>query len=133
MINPTFRNINGLFVLSFKNDNDPVKGSFDKYCMSLEEIKDFNALIDNKPFFDQPMKNKREAYEKPANMSRNYDYTIGNLSDYKYHQNCDKLVRVALSRQTNTSIPQKVNLTEKLEDNGACNNVFIAEKEQKLF
>ena len=59
-----------------------MKGSFDKYCMPLEEIKDFNALIDNKPFFDQPMKNKREAYEKPVKMSRNYDYTIGNLSDY---------------------------------------------------
>ena len=28
--------------------------------MSLEEIKDFNALIDNKPFFDQPVKNKQE-------------------------------------------------------------------------
>ena len=28
--------------------------------MSLEEIKDFNALIDNKTFFDQPVKNKQE-------------------------------------------------------------------------
>ena len=26
----------------------------------LVEIKDFNALIDNKPFFDQPVKNKQE-------------------------------------------------------------------------
>ena len=25
---------------------------------SLVEIKDFNALIDNKPFFDQPKKKK---------------------------------------------------------------------------
>ena len=32
--------------------------------MTLVEIKDFNALIDNKPFFDQPVKNKQEAYEK---------------------------------------------------------------------
>ena len=32
--------------------------------MPLVEIKDFNALIDNKPFFDQPVKNKQEAYEK---------------------------------------------------------------------
>ena len=32
--------------------------------MPLVEIKDCNALIDNKPFFDQPVKNKQEAYEK---------------------------------------------------------------------
>ena len=29
-----------------------MRDSFDKYCMPLVEIKDFNALID-KPFFDQ--------------------------------------------------------------------------------
>ena len=29
--------------------------------MQLVEIKDFDALIDNKPFFDQPVKNKHEA------------------------------------------------------------------------
>ena len=32
--------------------------------MPLVEIKDFNALIDNKPFFDQSVKNKQEAYDK---------------------------------------------------------------------
>ena len=30
--------------------------------MPLEGIKNFNALVDNKPFFDQPVKNKQEAY-----------------------------------------------------------------------
>ena len=33
--------------------------------MSLVEIEDFDALIYNKPFFDQPVKIKQEAYEKP--------------------------------------------------------------------
>ena len=31
-----------------------MRDSFDKYYMQLVEIKDFNALIDNKPFFDHP-------------------------------------------------------------------------------
>ena len=32
MIDPTFRNINKLFVLLFKNgDNNPTRNSFDKY------------------------------------------------------------------------------------------------------
>ena len=30
----------------------------------LIEIKDFNVLIENEPFFDQPVKNKQEAYVK---------------------------------------------------------------------
>ena len=32
--------------------------------MPLVEIKDFNALIYKKSFFDQPVKSKPEAYEK---------------------------------------------------------------------
>ena len=57
LIDPTFSDINRLFVLLFKNgNNDPTRDSFNKYCMPLVEIKDFNALIDNKAFFDQPVK-----------------------------------------------------------------------------
>ena len=48
-----------------------LRDSFDKYYMSLVKIKDFNALIDSKLFFDQPVKNKQEAYEKPIEISGN--------------------------------------------------------------
>ena len=51
MIDPKFININRLFVIFFKNgDNYPTRHSFNKNYMPLVEIKDFNALIDNKPF-----------------------------------------------------------------------------------
>ena len=73
--------------------------------MPLVEIKDFNALNYNKPFFDQHIKNKQVAYEKLVEMSRNCYYTIGNLIDYLYHQNYFKLIGMDLSRQTNKSIP----------------------------
>ena len=53
IINPTFKHISRLFVQLFKiGDNELTRGSFDKYYMSLVEIKDFNALIDNKLLFD---------------------------------------------------------------------------------
>ena len=59
LIDPAFRNINRLSVISFKNgNNNSTRNFFDKYCMLLVEIKDFNALIKNIPFFDQPVKNK---------------------------------------------------------------------------
>ena len=86
LIDPTFININRLFVLSFKNgDNDPTRDSFKKYSMSLVEMKDFNVLIDNKPFFDQPVKKKQEVYQKLIEMSRNDYYTTGNLLDFSYN------------------------------------------------
>ena len=56
MIDPTFRNINRMLVQSLKVcQNDPTRNSFVKYYLALVEIKDFNALIDNKPFFKQPI------------------------------------------------------------------------------
>ena len=76
IIDPTFRNINRFFVLSFKDgDNDPTRDSFEKYCMSLIEVKDLNPLIDNKPFFDHPVENKEEAYEELIKISKNDYYT----------------------------------------------------------
>ena len=77
--------------------------------MPLVEIKDFNPLIDNKLFFDQPMKNKQEAYEKLVKISRNNDYTTGNLLDFSYHQNYNKLIGIDLTKQKNSSIPQQIN------------------------
>ena len=50
--------------------------------MPLVEIKYFNALIGNIPFFDQPVKNKQEAYEKFFKMSRDNVYTSGILLGY---------------------------------------------------
>ena len=83
----------------------------DKY---LVEIKDFNALIDNKSFFDQAF--KKQAYEKLVKMSGNGDCTIGNLLDYLYHQNYYKLIGKDLSRQTSTTIPQQINFAGKIEE-----------------
>ena len=72
-----------MFVLSLKNGNDdPLRDSLEKSYMPLIEIKDVNTLIDNKPFFDQPVKKKREAYEE---LVKNDDYTTGNLLDHLSH------------------------------------------------
>ena len=91
-----------MFVLSFKNGNDDLmRLSFDEYYMSLVEIKNFNLFINNKTFFWLSSKKKQE-------MSRNNDYTTESLLDYLYHQRYYKLVGIDLSRQTNTSIHNKL-------------------------
>ena len=95
MIDPIFRNITRQFVFSFKNgSNDPTGDSFDKYYMSLVEIQDFDTLINNKIFFDLSVKNKQELYEKLVEISRNDDYTTGNLLDFLYHQKYYQLIGI---------------------------------------
>ena len=70
LIHPTFKNINRLFALSLKNcENDPMKDYFDKYCISLIKIKDFNVLIDNIPFLDQSVE-KRSVLKTFGNVKK---------------------------------------------------------------
>ena len=79
---PTFNKVNRIFALSFQNEED--RTSFSKYYTPKVEIKDFNVLIDGKSFFNMPVKNKEEVYEKIVEISKNNDYTIGSLLDYEY-------------------------------------------------
>ena len=88
LIDPTFIKVNRLFVLSFENEEDRI--SFSKYYAPKVEIKDFNVLIDEKSFLDVPVKNKEEAYEKIMSISKNNDYTTGNLLDCEYFSNITK-------------------------------------------
>ena len=48
LIDPTFSNVNKLFVLTFKNEDD--RTSFLKYHVPKVEIKDVNVLIDGNRF-----------------------------------------------------------------------------------
>ena len=49
LTDPTFSNVNRLFVLSFENEEDIT--SFSKYYVQKVEIKHYNVIIDGKPFF----------------------------------------------------------------------------------
>lgn len=84
MTDPTFGNMDWLFVLSSKAcENGPAKNGPGRYYMPLIEIEDFNGLIDNRPIFEWSI--KIEASEKLVEMQRNNDDTTGKLSDYLYH------------------------------------------------
>ena len=89
LIDPTIRNINKLFFLSFENG----RYSFDTYYIStyyiITPLVEINALINNKPFFDQPVKNKQEAFEKLIEMSRN---DAIQQVDWLYYQTYYKLI-----------------------------------------
>ena len=50
-----------------------------------------------------------------------------------YHQNYYKLIYIDLSIQKNTSIPQQINFTGRLEKDDGTIMLFIAEKQQNQF
>ena len=136
LIDPTFTNVNILFVLSFTRDNaGDKKNSFSDYYVSNVEIKDFNVLIDGKSFFNLPVKNEEEAYEKIMDLSNNNDYTAGNLMDFAYLKENYKPVTIDLSKQTKSKDPQQINFIGKLEnqDHGAAMFFIIEKLEETTF
>ena len=50
------------------------------------------------------------------------------LTDYLHHQQYYKRISIDLSRKSNTSIPQYINFTEKLEDDDSATVFLITEK-----
>ena len=111
LIDPTFDKVNRLFVLSFPNEID--RTSFSDYYTPTIEIKDYNVIIDGKSFFEMLVKNKVETYEKIIEMSKNSNYTMGNLLDYEYFKEHYKLIAIDLSKQAeleNNDLKQQINL-----------------------
>ena len=83
LIDPTFTNVNKLFVVAYGQvDND--RQSFSRFYFPNVMIKDYHVIIDKLAFFDLPMKTQEETYEKIIDISRNNEYTTGNLLDYDY-------------------------------------------------
>ena len=93
-------------------------------------VKDFNVIIDKLAFFDLPIKNEEEAYEKIIGISRNNEYTTGNLLDYDYFKKYYKLIAIDLRKQQvlqeNEDVIQQINFIGRLEE--AANVSIIIEK-----
>ena len=135
LIDPTFNKVNRLFALSSENEDD--RCSFSSYYAPKSEIKDFNVLIRGKKFFDVPVKNKEEAYEEIVDMSKNNDYTTGNLLYYEYFSNHYKLIAINLSKKKkkneleNPDLKQQINFIGKFEEHGAT-IFFNIEKSKEI-
>ena len=66
-------------------------------------------------------------------MSRNNDYTTGNLLDFPYFKENCKLIANDLSRQTTLKDPQKIYLIGKLEGQNNGATIFLSLKNQKNY
>ena len=80
-----------------------------------------------------PIKTEEEAHEKIIDISRNNEYTNGNLLDYDYFKKYYKLIAIDLSKQQvlqeNEDLIQQIDFIGRLENSA---NVFIIiEKKEK--
>ena len=85
LIDPTFTNVNRLFVLAYQTADD--RHSYSQFYLPRVMVKDFNVITDKLAFFDLPIKIEEEAYEKIIDITRNNEYTTSNLLDYYYFKN----------------------------------------------
>ena len=133
LIDTTFSNVKRLFVLSFENEDD--RTSYYKYYLPIVEIKDYNILIDGNAFFELPIKNIEETYERIIQIT-DYSgyYTRGHLLDYEYFKEHYKLIAIDLSKQIeleNKDIKQQINFIGNLDRDDGAIMFFIIEKSEE--
>ena len=139
LIYPIFTNVNRLFVLAYQvdNNNDNRK-SFLQFYLPRIMIKGFNVIIDKLAFFDLPIKTEEEAYEKIIDISKNDEYTTGNLLDHDYFKKYYKLIAIDLSKQPvlqeNKDLTQQINFIGRIDINAnpSVNVFIIIEKKENI-
>ena len=69
---------------------------------------------------------------KNIEISRNDDYTTGNLLDFAYFKENYRLIAIDLSKQTKLKDPPQINFNGKLEgQNNGAKMTFIIEKSEE--
>ena len=133
LIDPTFTIVNRLFVLAYQNADD--RQSYSQFYLPNIMVKDYIVIIDKLAFFDLPIKTEEEAYEKIIDISRNNEYTTGNLLDYDYFKKYYKLIAIDLSKQQvlqeNEDLIQQINFIGKLEETASV-FIIIEKKENTI-
>ena len=129
---PSFQEVNRLFVLAFENDAQRISNK--RYYIPNVEIKDYNVMIDGKNFFDQPVKNNKVTYKNIRKIATGQGdvYATGCLLDYIYFKNYYKMIAVDLSKQqaldADPKAIQQINFTANLDRAGNTRINFVLQE-----
>ena len=132
LVEPSFQEVNRLFVLAFENDDD--RTSDEQYYLPTVEIKDYNIMINGENLFDQPIKNNKVTYENIRKIATGQgdDYATGCLLDYPYFRDTYKMIAVDLSKQQALDADprgiQQINFTVNLNRGGNIRAYFVLEE-----
>ena len=120
--------------MSFKNVDG--RKIHKEYYLPTVKIKDYNAIVGGKHFFDQPIKSDLRTCDNVGKIST-YDYKPGCLLDYPYFKKYYKLVAIDLSKQqkldADSKAIQQINFTGNLDRAEGSTTFFIIEEAKKEF
>ena len=126
---PSFQEVNRLFVLSFKNDDG--RETHKQCYLPTAEIKYYNVIINGRNFFDQPIKKDLKTYDNIA-IGQGDDYTTRCLIDYPYFKKYYKLIATDLRKQqkldSDPKAIQQINFTGNLNRAQGATMFFIIEE-----
>ena len=134
LIDPSFQEINRLFVLSFEDNAHQT--SYNWYFLPNVEIKDYDAMIDGKNLFDQPVKNNLRTCDSIQRLATGKagNCRTGCLLDYNYFKDYYKMTAIYLSKQQaldpDPKVIQQISFKEDLEryENENTRTFFIVEE-----
>ena len=118
LIDPSFQEVNRLFLLSFENITDITVHT--GYYLPKVEIKDYKVRIDGQIFFDQPLKSNLRTYDHIRKIvtGQGDDYTTECLLDYNCFNEYYKMIAIDLSKQqaldADPKSMQQINFTGNL-------------------
>ena len=101
----SFQGANRLFVVAFDNinngDGKVKRDSHRKYFLPRVDITNYNVLIDDRNFYDQPTNDQITRYDEIRKVAtaKGDDYTTGCFLDYAYFKDHYQLIAVNLSKQ----------------------------------
>ena len=129
LVEPSFQEVNRLFVLEF--ENDALRTSAKRYYLPTVEIKDCNVLINGENRFDQSIKNNKITYENIRKIATGQgdDYTTSCLLNYQYIKDYYEMIAIDLSKQqaldADPRAIQLINFTANLDRSGNTRIYFI--------
>ena len=101
-LDPSFQGVNKLFAMAYNSaNNQATRGGRKKCYLPRTDLNKYNAIIDGRDFYDNPIESDIEKYRelKKLMIGKGEDDTTGSLLDYNYFQKHYKLIAVDLSKQ----------------------------------
>ena len=132
-----------MFFLAFDNTNNGAskveRDSHRKYFLPRVNITNYNALVDDRNFYGQPINDQIKKYDELRKVmtGKGDDYTTGSVLDYFCFLNHYQIIAVNLSQQKELDVDprcvQQIECYGKLETNSQVCKVLEKSKEQQKF
>ena len=105
LVDVSFQGVNRLFVLPFtaanQDANTANRDSYRRFYLPRTSITNYNAMIDGRNVYDQPIKTDERQYDelRKVTLGKGNDCTTGCLLDYAYFKRDYKIIAIDLSKQ----------------------------------